>query len=85
MKSLPGMPGLKFIGVLCKSILLRTNIGAISPVKFVIATMVSGWKWSYPISKLAYNLFRGLTTYLYRGYNPSGCFQKYGYRKMDGL
>ena len=33
--------GLKFTGVLCKSILLRTNMGAISPVKFVIATMVS--------------------------------------------
>ena len=33
--------GLNFTGVLCKSILLRTNIGATSPVKFVIATMVS--------------------------------------------
>ena len=37
-------------------------------------TRVSGWKLVTIVSKLVYNLFRGLTTYIYRGYNP---FTKY--------
>ena len=74
----------RFLGAL-KLLALEMVISRYSkPVRYRLHVLITSWHplgcpWKLVngqimVSKLVYNLFRGLTTYLYRGYNP---FTKY--------
>ena len=67
-----------FLSSTSKKTIIKTNFGS----KQICESKKNGFRnklgnltrVSMEVSKLVYNLFRGLTTYLYRGYNP---FTKY--------